>query len=77
MEAAEKPSFKYMCLSKELGRKPHPIWSSVDCNPVETKKAVVKAKLLTGSYTLQCNKAVFNHFIINPICPLLSLPDRT
>jgi hypothetical protein len=65
MEVADKPSLKYMYSSfKDLGMKPHPIWSSVDYNPAETKKVVVTAKVLTGSYTLKCHKAVFSQFII-------------
>ena len=30
----------------------------------------MKAKFLTGTYTLQSNKAKFNQFCVNPQCPL-------
>ena len=30
--------------------------------------ASIKAKLLTGSYTLQANKARFNQYDVNPTC---------
>ena len=35
-----------------------------------TRKATQKARLLTGTYTLQSNKATFNQFAIDATCPL-------
>ena len=42
-------------------------------NPAEVKKAVQKVKLLSGTYTLQSNKAVFNQFQVVATCPLCKM----
>ena len=57
----------------------HSVWQNLECNLSEVKKAMTKAKLLVGAYTLQCNKAIFNQYEVNPTCPLCSSgeEDRT
>ena len=41
-----------------------------------TRKAIQKAKLLCGVYTLQTNRAVFNQYHVDSTCPMcLSAPE--
>ena len=59
-EAEEKSSLSYLDVSKCRLDVTHPIWASVGSNPTETRKAVIKARLLPGASTLQANRVVFN-----------------
>ena len=46
-------------------------------NPREVTEAIVKARILTGTYTLQANKHRFNQFEIEPTCLLCgSAPEN-
>ena len=50
---------------------PHRIWTFTGSNPAEANKAVnQKVKLVSGTYTLQSNKAVFNQFQVDATWPL-------
>ena len=62
LDAASKSFFKYMYRSDlELTiQHPHPIWSCFNSNRAESRKAAIKARLLTGCYILQSNWATFN-----------------
>jgi hypothetical protein len=42
---------------------------------LETRKAIVKARMMTGSYILQINK--HNNNSIDPTCPLCKTDDET
>ena len=37
----------------------------------------MKARLLTGSYSLPANRARFNQFSVNPLCPLCKQAPKT
>ncbi|KAH3885240.1 hypothetical protein DPMN_009233 [Dreissena polymorpha] len=39
---------------------PHNLWAATDPKPHEVRRAELKARLLTGTYILQCNTARFN-----------------
>ena len=65
-ELLKKPSF-------EKKKKNHPVWASVRYNIQDRKKAELKMKLLTGSYTLQANRANFNEYTVNPTCKLCNV----
>ena len=69
-EAYEKSSLSYLDVSKCRLDVTHPVWASVGSNPTETRKAVIKARLLAGSYTLQANRAAFNQYQVRDQCPL-------
>ena len=68
-EIATKSSLRYLRPESCDLKKPHRVWSSGG-NTTETRKATQKARLLTGTYTLQSNKATFNQFAIDATCPL-------
>ena len=75
-DALTKSTLKYLDASKCSLRSPHPVWSNITCSTTETRKAIQKAKMLCGVYTLQTNRAVFNQFQVDSTCPLcLSAPE--
>lgn len=53
--------------------KTHMVWDSVMSNTTDVKRGIIKARMLTGTYTLQSNKAKFNKYEINATCPLCRL----
>ena len=69
-EAETKSSLVYMKVQENSVRSPHPIWPYSKSSPTASKKATVKAKLLTDSYRLQIHRARFNKYQINSTCLL-------
>ena len=58
-EANTKKSLKFMSKSYRAGSS-HTVWQMCPDSPSEVKKAAIKARLLTNTYTLQANRAAFN-----------------
>ncbi|CAG2185042.1 unnamed protein product [Mytilus edulis] len=54
----------------------HPVWKTATEIPGDTKKAITKARILTGTYLLQATKAKFNIGSTDPICPLCKLEEE-
>jgi len=48
----------------------HPVWKTVRPNPIDLEKTAIKARILTGTYTLQSNQAKFNQHDVDPTCLL-------
>ena len=48
----------------------HPIWGTGGHILRLTQEAIANARLVTGTYQLQANRAVFNHLAVDPTCPL-------
>ena len=69
-EAETKSSLVYTKVQEYSARSPHPIWLYSKSSPTASKKATVKAKLLTVTYRLQIHRARFNKYQINPTCLL-------
>jgi len=67
-EALTKSTLKHLDVSQCSCRRIHPVWSTIDCSTADTRKALVKARLLCGTYTLQANRAVFNQYKADPSC---------
>ena len=53
----------------------HPVWKTATEIPGDTKKAITKARILTGTYLLQATKDKFNIGSTDPICPLCKLEE--
>ena len=68
-EIEEKNSLKYLTTAKKPGQ-PHHIWKSSKSNPADTKKAMIKARLATGTYRLQTDKHRFTKGQQTPTCKL-------
>jgi hypothetical protein len=73
MKALEtKSSLKYLCKDDFQLHHPHPLWKSSYGNTKHTRRAHIRAKLLTGTYTLQANRSRFNQNEVDPTCKLCS-----
>ena len=71
-EIEEKNTLKYLTTAKKPGQ-PHHIWKSSKSNPdypADTKKAMIKARLATGTYRLQTDKHRFTKGQQTPTCKL-------
>ena len=69
-EQKSKNSLRYLMLQKHPLDEPHPIYRYTGSNPHEINKAAIKARILTGTYTLQANKHKFNQYEIDKTCEL-------
>ena len=69
-EVATKPSLKYVNSESLKVGQSHPIWFTVRLNTLDNKRAQLKCKILTGTYILQGNRAVFNQYAVDPTCKL-------
>ena len=50
----------------------HPCWSTVDNTVMDVRRAVIKARILTGTYYLQADRDKFQKEGITSMCPLCS-----
>ena len=69
-EMDSKPSLKYLTLQNKPTKEPHPLWKSVQKNTRAVTKTHIKAKLITGTYTLQAHRNKFNQQAVSPTCLL-------
>ena len=75
-DAITKSTLRFINIDLLLPGKVHPVWAHVYNNTRDTVRARIKAKLLTGSYTLQSNRARFNNNSVNPTCLLCGTEDE-
>ncbi|KAK3108995.1 hypothetical protein FSP39_020463 [Pinctada imbricata] len=50
--------------------KQHVIWKSLDNNMCDTKRGIVKVRILTGTYIVQSTVSKFNQHSVDPTCQL-------
>ena len=74
-EAEYKPSLQYLNTEDFQIGSVHQVWSTISTNPRDVKHAIIKAKILTGTYILQSNRAKFNQYDTSDMC-LLCNEDR-
>jgi hypothetical protein len=75
-EATERTTLAFMNCESIKPEVPHPIWTTVGTKPSDTRKAAVKARILTGTYILQSNKARFNQYMLSATCHLCQQADE-
>ena len=75
-DAITKYTMRFISIDLLLPGKVHPVWAHVYSNTRDTVRARIKAKLLTGSYTLQSNRARFNNNSVDPTCMLCGSEDE-
>ena len=73
-EAAEKSSLKYLN-NTFVPNSPHLVWNATSTDPRDVRRAVIKARMLSGSYILQHNRAAFNQ-TCDRTCPLCDEADE-
>ncbi|MEW8547538.1 MAG: reverse transcriptase family protein [Candidatus Thiodiazotropha sp.] len=76
-ELAQKSSLKYVNPNSLKVGVVHPVWSSVSNSIVDSKRAQLKCKLLTGTYILQGNRAAFNQYTVDATCKLCHTAPET
>ena len=69
-EAAEKSSLKYMNTQKYSIGQAQLVWFDAGHDIMSVQKAGWKARLMTGTYMLQANRARFNQHQVDPMCLL-------
>ena len=72
-----KSSLKYLNPDAVRVGKVHHVYASVRNNIHDVRRAEVKARLLTGTYTLRSNRAKFNQFNVSPTCQLCNKNPET
>ena len=74
--ALQKSTLSHMDLSLMRRGIPHHIWPTRGCSSRQRVAASFRAKMLSGSYILQANRARFNQFEVKTTCPLCSAPKE-
>ena len=72
-----RSSLKYINPESVNVGKVHHVWSSVHNNLHDSRRAQLKSRILTGTYTIQSNRAVFNQFAVDPTCKLCDKSPET
>ena len=71
-----KSTLRFISIDLLFPGKVHPVWAHVYSNTRDIVRAHIKVKLLTGSYTLQSNRARFNNNSVYPTCLLCGTEDE-
>ncbi len=69
-EKNTKPSLRYINIQPMPTKNPHTIWKCTGSDPTAVSMASIKARVLTGTYTLQANRKKFNQHEVSPTCML-------
>ena len=69
-DITNKSSLKYLNYMKVKVGIVHHLYSTVRNNKTDIQRAELKARFLTGTYTLQGNRAAFNQFKVDPTCKI-------
>lgn len=77
VDIESKSTLKYLNPNSVKVGKVHQVYAHVHNSTFDVRRAEVKARLLTGSYTLQANRARFNQFSVSPLCPLCKQAPET
>ena len=72
-EIKSKTSLRFLEIQQNPLDEPHRIYKYVGTNPHDVEKAAIKARLLTGTYTLQANRHRFNQYEVDKTCELCSM----
>ena len=75
-EGNSKSTLAYLNLHDCFVGKVHSCWKSVSHNTRDVRRAIIKVKILTGTYILQYNKAKFNQYDVSPICCLCEAAEE-
>ncbi|CAC5377138.1 unnamed protein product [Mytilus coruscus] len=75
-DANSKTTLKFLCIPNLDIGKPHTIWNSLPQNIGELRKATIKARLCTGTYIFQSQKARFSNINLDATCPICQLEEE-
>ena len=68
-QVRQQSSMRYLDVQECSINRIHAVWRDIGCTR-EGRRAALRAKLLTGTYILQENRARFNQFEVNPTCKM-------
>lgn len=71
----EKSSIQYQLQNNPI-HNPHNIWKVVNHRSKDVKKAQVKVKLITNTYSLQSLRAKYNQHAVKPTCVICDEGDE-
>ena len=57
--------------------KPHNMWRDTNQDARDIRRGCVKARMLTGTYILQSNRAKFNQYDVDPTCTMCSAAQES
>ena len=66
----EKSSLRLLMNDEFTPGKAHQMWNDTKYDKRDIRRGCIKAKMLTGTYTLQQNRARFNQFAVDPTCQM-------
>ena len=69
-ELKTKTSLRYLSIQEHPLDEPHQVYRTLGSSPHDVEKAAIKARLLTGCYTLQAQKHKFNQYEVDKTCLL-------
>ena len=69
-DAHSKTTLKSLTYEKILLGEVHPVWASTENSVIDVRKAIVKARILTGTCLLQANIHSFSQYREDPTCRL-------
>ena len=69
-EIKTKPTLKFLSSDSAAATGTHPVWSCGLGRAKITRRSTIRAKLLTGTYTLQGKSSHFNQNAMDPTCKM-------
>ena len=71
-----KKTLRYLPIHNMRVETTHLVWRTVESSVADVKKAVVKARILTGTYILQKNRQTFSNGTVDAVCRHCYLEDE-
>ncbi|CAC5361725.1 unnamed protein product [Mytilus coruscus] len=69
-DVENKSSLTFLNTSNLEPNKPHHVWNVKQLQRFELRKAIIKARVMTGTYILQADKYKFAHYNVEATCQL-------
>ena len=69
-DAQSKTTLKFLAYENIFLGEVHPVWASTENSVIDVRKAIVKARILTGTCLLQANIHRFSQYREDPTCRL-------
>ncbi|CAC5422905.1 unnamed protein product [Mytilus coruscus] len=69
-DVENKSSLTFLNTSNLEPNKPHHVWNVKQLPRFELRKAIIKARVMTGTYILQADKYKFTHYNVEATCQL-------
>jgi hypothetical protein len=76
-DCQSKSTLSLLSITSLEMRKTHIVWDSINNSVRDVRKAITKARMLTGTYMLQTLKSKFNQAEVDPTCPICRLETET